>query len=251
MQRFCKIIQYRNRQFYFYRAKACFYRGDYRFRLTRLAQVQESIIFEAQSHIAKSFKGSQPKPTAPIRQNINTKPANEKEKAVQTAFSFCTTFSCVHRICRTFNKMACEFSIPFSGEPTAVLSKAQASVESQGGTFTGDAAAGAFDVTVFGNTIQGRYAVSGQTLLINILSKPFFLPCSTIEGFLQNQLGGSWHACILKRTNTSMGFWKSWGRIATVQPVLVCVPAFYFLRMAFNRLFTLTITAIIMEQNLR
>lgn len=87
--------------------------------------------------------------------------------------------------------MACEFSIPFSGAPTAVLSKARSAVEGQGGTFTGDAGSGAFDVTVLGNTINGSYTVSGQTLLIRVLSKPFFLPCSTIEGFLKNQLTGS------------------------------------------------------------
>jgi hypothetical protein len=84
--------------------------------------------------------------------------------------------------------MACEFSIPFSGTPAAVLAKARSAVEGQGGTFTGDDTGGAFDVTIFGNTIKGHYTVSGQSLLINILSKPFFLPCSTIEGFLQNQL---------------------------------------------------------------
>lgn len=87
--------------------------------------------------------------------------------------------------------MACEFSITFSGTPDAVLARARTSVERQGGAFTGDASGGNFDVTVFGNTINGTYTVSGQTLLIRILSKPFFLPCNTIEGFLKNQLTGS------------------------------------------------------------
>ena len=87
--------------------------------------------------------------------------------------------------------MACEFSIPFSGAPTDVLRKAQSAVEGQGGSFTGDASSGVFDVSAMGNTIKGSYTVSGQNLLISILSKPFFLPCSTIEGFLKNQLGGA------------------------------------------------------------
>jgi len=85
--------------------------------------------------------------------------------------------------------MACAFSIPFSGAPTDVLSKARTAVEGQGGTFTGDASGGGFDVTVLENTIKGSYTISGQNLQINILSKPFFLPCNTIEGFLKNQLG--------------------------------------------------------------
>jgi len=84
--------------------------------------------------------------------------------------------------------MACEFSIPFSGAPDTVLSKARSAVTGQGGQFSGDANSGAFDVTVMGNTIKGSYTVSGQNLAIIIHSKPFFLPCSTIEGFLKNQL---------------------------------------------------------------
>ena len=87
--------------------------------------------------------------------------------------------------------MACEFSIAFSGAPTAVLDKARAAVLQQGGTFTGDGTSGAFGLSVFGNTINGQYMVSGETLLIKILSKPFFLPCSTIEGFLKNQLSSA------------------------------------------------------------
>jgi hypothetical protein len=84
--------------------------------------------------------------------------------------------------------MACEFSILFNGAPDAVLAKARSAIQGQGGTFTGDSNSGAFDVTVLGNTINGSYIVSGQTLQIRILSKPFFLPCSTIEGYLKNQL---------------------------------------------------------------
>ena len=87
--------------------------------------------------------------------------------------------------------MACQFSISFADSAADVLCKARHTVEGQGGTFSGDASAGAFEVTAFGNTIKGAYTVSGQNLLISILDKPFFLPCSTIEGFLKNQLGGS------------------------------------------------------------
>jgi hypothetical protein len=84
---------------------------------------------------------------------------------------------------------ACNFSIPFSGSAQDVLNKAKSSVESQGGNFNGDEAAGAFDVSVFGSTIKGSYVVSGQNLDIIIDSKPFLVPCSTIESFLKNQIG--------------------------------------------------------------
>ena len=84
--------------------------------------------------------------------------------------------------------MACNFSIPFSGRPDEVLSKARSAVQSQGGNFEGDATTGVFGVTVFGNTIKGSYTVDGQNLVIVIDTKPFFVPCSTIEGYLKSQI---------------------------------------------------------------
>lgn len=85
--------------------------------------------------------------------------------------------------------MACNFSIPFSGLPDQVLGKARSAVQSQGGAFEGDTTSGVFDVTVFGNTIKGSYSIAGQNLNIIIEDKPFFVPCSTIEGYLKNQIG--------------------------------------------------------------
>ena len=85
---------------------------------------------------------------------------------------------------------ACNFSIPFSGSADAVLSKARSAVQSQGGQLNGDAGAGDFTVSVFGNTISGSYSVTGQNMNIIIESKPFLIPCSTIEGFMKGQIGG-------------------------------------------------------------
>lgn len=84
--------------------------------------------------------------------------------------------------------MACDFSIPFSGDAESILAKARSAVQSQGGDFTGDTSSGDFNVSVFGNKIVGNYAVSGQTLNINITDKPFMVPCSAIESFLKGQL---------------------------------------------------------------
>lgn len=84
--------------------------------------------------------------------------------------------------------MACNFSIPFSGNAEAILSKARSTVQGQGGDFNGDANSGEFNVSVFGNKIVGQYTVSGQTLNINITDKPFMVPCSAIESFLKGQL---------------------------------------------------------------
>lgn len=84
--------------------------------------------------------------------------------------------------------MACEFSLPFSGNAEAVLAKARKAVEGQGGNFNGDTTGGSFSVSVFGNKIVGDYTVNGQNLLINVTDKPFMIPCSAIEGFLKNQV---------------------------------------------------------------
>jgi hypothetical protein len=84
--------------------------------------------------------------------------------------------------------MACDFSIPFSGNADAVLAKAKSTVQSQGGNFDGDTNSGNFNVSVFGNTIVGNYTVSGQTLNIKITDKPFMVPCAAIESFLKGQL---------------------------------------------------------------
>ena len=84
---------------------------------------------------------------------------------------------------------ACNFSLPFTGDPASMLSKAKSAVQKQGGNFTGDAGSGNFDLSVFGNTIAGSYTVSGQQLNVTIDSKPFLIPCSTIESFLRSQLG--------------------------------------------------------------
>lgn len=84
--------------------------------------------------------------------------------------------------------MACDFSISFSGDSTTVLAKAKKAVESQGGNFNGDTNGGDFLVSVFGNKIVGNYAVSGQTLNVNITDKPFMVPCSAIESFLKGQI---------------------------------------------------------------
>ena len=82
---------------------------------------------------------------------------------------------------------ACNFSIPFSGEPDIILAKAKAAIEGQDGSFVGNTAGGSFDVTVFGSTINGNYTVEGQNLNIIILNKPFLIPCSTIEGLLKSR----------------------------------------------------------------
>lgn len=85
---------------------------------------------------------------------------------------------------------ACQFSIPFSKPADEILNKIRGAIQSQGGQFAGDTAAGNFSVEVFGNAIAGSYTSEGNTLNITIDEKPFIIPCSAIEGFLTKQLNG-------------------------------------------------------------
>lgn len=82
----------------------------------------------------------------------------------------------------------CNFSIPFSGSVGEVLGNAKSAVQGQGGAFVGDQSSGAFQVSVFGSPIRGTYQIEGQVLHILIESKPFLVPCSTIEGFLKSHI---------------------------------------------------------------
>ena len=43
-------------------------------------------------------------------------------------------------------------------------------------------------MTVFGNTITGTYEVIGQNLNMDIIDKPFMVPCAMIESYLKGQL---------------------------------------------------------------
>ncbi len=84
--------------------------------------------------------------------------------------------------------MACKFKIPFSGSSEQILNRAKTAVEGQGGTFSGDETCGEFEVSVMG-TIRGSYTVMGNELEIEITSKPMFVSCGMIEGFLKSKLG--------------------------------------------------------------
>jgi len=84
--------------------------------------------------------------------------------------------------------MSCKFKIPFTGSLEQSLNKARTVVEGQGGTFSGDETSGSFEVSVMG-TIKGSYTVLGNELDIVIDSKPLFVSCGMIEGFLKSKIG--------------------------------------------------------------
>ena len=80
------------------------------------------------------------------------------------------------------------FNIPFSGSSADILNRAEAAIHDQGGHFQGDHTSGAFQLTVLGSEIRGSYHMSGQELVVTIDSKPFMIPCSTIQSYLTKYL---------------------------------------------------------------
>jgi hypothetical protein len=83
---------------------------------------------------------------------------------------------------------ACNFDIPFNDSAIIAIEKAKAAIESQNGIFNGNDRSGEFEVTIFGNTIKGKYTITGQTLHLTITQKPLLVPCSMIENFLLKQI---------------------------------------------------------------
>jgi len=84
---------------------------------------------------------------------------------------------------------SCSFSISMPGLAENMVNKAKSAIEGQGGNFNGDLTSGSFKVQVLG-TIEGSYTITGQSMNIQISSKPMFITCSQIENFMKNQLGG-------------------------------------------------------------
>ncbi len=67
-------------------------------------------------------------------------------------------------------------------------------IRGAGGEFSGDTASGFYSVPTPVGSIEGSYAVSGQTIQIDVLEKPLLLACSLIEmtlkGIVQRTKGG-------------------------------------------------------------
>jgi hypothetical protein len=82
----------------------------------------------------------------------------------------------------------CNFSIPFSGNVSDIVSAAQSGITGAGGNFSGDTNNGQFSLSTFVGEITGTYTVSGSTLNIDITDKPMFLGCSMIEAELKKYL---------------------------------------------------------------
>ena len=73
------------------------------------------------------------------------------------------------------------FDIPVPGDLPAVLARVQASIEAEGGIFSGDATAGCFAGPTLVGKVEGTYVVMGNVIHVTVTSKPMVAPCGAIE----------------------------------------------------------------------
>jgi hypothetical protein len=78
----------------------------------------------------------------------------------------------------------CTFRFTFTGSAEALIEKIRAHFSRAGGTLTGSETEGSFDLPTPVGRFVGTYAVSGQTIGIEISDKPAFVSCGIIEGRL-------------------------------------------------------------------
>lgn len=75
----------------------------------------------------------------------------------------------------------CRFEYDFPGKADALVETIREHVSRAGGSFTGSASEGSFVLSTPIGSFRGTYAVSGQTLVLEVHNRPFFVPCSAIE----------------------------------------------------------------------
>jgi hypothetical protein len=75
----------------------------------------------------------------------------------------------------------CNFSIHLQLSADEVAQRARAAILNAGGSFSGNAASGNFDVSTPLGAIRGNYVIQHPVIHVTITSKPFLVSCSIIE----------------------------------------------------------------------
>lgn len=78
----------------------------------------------------------------------------------------------------------CRFRFAFRGTGESLLEAIRSRVSAAGGELTGSSSEGAFFLGSPAGDFRGRYEISGQTILLEVTEKPFFVPCGMIEARL-------------------------------------------------------------------
>ncbi|HOZ87632.1 MAG TPA: hypothetical protein PL029_07740 [Bacteroidia bacterium] len=84
----------------------------------------------------------------------------------------------------------CNFTIPFSGSPEALIEKARKAIGEAKGNFSGDTGSGFFSLSTPLGPVNGSYNISESAIHVEIDNKPVFVGCGKIENELQKYLNG-------------------------------------------------------------
>ena len=84
--------------------------------------------------------------------------------------------------------MSCKFVINPTQNIDQVFQQAMDEIKNFGGEFNGNINGGNFNVKALGGAFIGNFKRSGKAIEWEIVSKPFFIPCSVIENFLSGHL---------------------------------------------------------------
>ena len=80
----------------------------------------------------------------------------------------------------------CQFTIPFTADPTSLITRAKQEIKKTGGAFEGDVTQGSFRAKTPIGSIEGSYQIEGQQIFLSVTKKPFLLSC----GRIQKELSG-------------------------------------------------------------
>jgi hypothetical protein len=85
----------------------------------------------------------------------------------------------------------CRFQFEFRGTGESLVENIRSHVGRAGGELTGSATGGTFSLSTPVGAFHGTYAISGQTIFLEVADKPFFVPCGAIEARLAAYVRGA------------------------------------------------------------
>ena len=84
--------------------------------------------------------------------------------------------------------MDCQFSIPFDGSVSEIISKADGAITHAGGKFSSTGMTGTFELPIPIGKIEGEYLIVDSVMTIMIHNKPLFISCTLIEQKIKEYL---------------------------------------------------------------
>lgn len=83
---------------------------------------------------------------------------------------------------------SCKFLFNFNGDPNILYQRALSEAQKYGAKIDGGLEGGSFHITILGGNYRGSYQLQGSTIIVELYSKPLFIPCSLIESIVGNYL---------------------------------------------------------------